>query len=53
VDEGWIAGKIEERAEAKRAKDFAKADAIRTEVEGSGIELRDTPDGTVWKRKPL
>jgi cysteinyl-tRNA synthetase len=43
---------IEERAAAKRAKDFARSDAIRSELEGKGIELRDTPDGTVWKRKP-
>ena len=51
VDEEWVAAKIEERATAKRAKDFALADAIRLEVEVLGIELRDTPDGTIWKRK--
>lgn len=49
VDEAWIQSKIDERAAAKDAKDYARADAIRAEVEAAGIELRDTPDGTVWR----
>ena len=48
ADVAWIQGKIAERAEAKRAKDFARADAIRAEVESAGIELRDSPEGTTW-----
>lgn len=51
VDSSWIEAKIVERAEAKKAKDFARADAIRVEVEAAGFELRDTPEGTVWKAK--
>ena len=36
--------------EAKRAKDFARADDIRKQIEAAGFELRDTPQGTEWKR---
>jgi cysteinyl-tRNA synthetase len=51
IDEALILGLIEERAAAKKAKDFARADAIRQQLEADGIELRDTPDGTIWKAK--
>jgi cysteinyl-tRNA synthetase len=48
VDPAVIEAKIVERAEAKKAKDFARADAIRQELDAAGIELRDTPSGTEW-----
>ncbi|MEQ1822189.1 MAG: cysteine--tRNA ligase [Fimbriimonadaceae bacterium] len=51
VDEAWVEAKIAERHLAKQAKDFAKADAIRKEVDEAGVELRDTPDGTTWRVK--
>ena len=42
---------VEERNEARRRKDFAKADAIRKKLEEQGIILEDRPDGTTrWKR---
>ena len=44
----WIENKIAERKEAKKAKDFAKADAIRQELSDRGIEVKDTREGTVW-----
>lgn len=47
----WIEEKIAERKEAKKAKDFAKADAIRQELSDQGIELKDTREGTVWSFK--
>jgi cysteinyl-tRNA synthetase len=46
ADAKWI----EDRAEAKRAKDFARADDIRKQIEAAGFELRDTPQGTECKR---
>jgi len=42
---------IKQRKEAKKAKDFARADAIRDELTAKGIEIIDTPNGTVWSRK--
>ena len=51
IDPAWVEQKIAERAEAKKNKDFARADAIRSELDAAGIELRDTPNGTEWVEK--
>ena len=45
----YIEAKIAERKEAKKAKDFAKADAIRDELLQKGIVLEDTREGVKWK----
>ncbi|GHU98092.1 hypothetical protein FACS189483_05670 [Spirochaetia bacterium] len=45
-----IAALIAERAAAKKAKDFAKADGIRNSLKERGIILEDSPAGTVWRR---
>ncbi|MBO7555823.1 MAG: cysteine--tRNA ligase [Alphaproteobacteria bacterium] len=42
---------IAERAEAKKAKNWAKADEIRNKLKTQGILLEDTPNGTCWKRE--
>jgi cysteinyl-tRNA synthetase len=42
---------IQARAQAKKARDFARADQIRQELSGQGIVLEDTRDGVRWKRK--
>ena len=39
-----------QRAEAKKAKNFAEADRIRDELKAMGIEVTDVPGGAVWKR---
>ena len=41
---------IQERQAARKAKDFAKADAIRDELAQKGIILEDTREGVKWKR---
>ena len=41
---------IEERQTARRAKDFARADAIRDELLEKGIILKDTREGVQWKK---
>ncbi len=41
---------ITQRVEAKKAKDFAAADAIRANLKEMGVELMDTPNGTVWEK---
>jgi cysteinyl-tRNA synthetase len=51
VDEARIRSLIEQRAAAKKAKDFARADAIRNQLAEEGIELRDSPTGTEWVLK--
>ena len=42
---------IEQRAQARKAKNFAAADDIRKQLERTGIILEDKPDETVWRRK--
>jgi len=42
---------IDERQEARRRRDFARADEIRVELAARGIILEDTKDGLRWKRK--
>jgi cysteinyl-tRNA synthetase len=41
---------IAERAAAKKAKDFARADAIRAQLSDMGVTLQDTAQGTKWKK---
>jgi cysteinyl-tRNA synthetase len=47
----WVDERIAARQAARKARDFALADAIRKEVAERGIELEDTPQGTRWKRR--
>lgn len=42
---------IEQRQNARKAKDFAMADAIRDKITEAGVELKDTPNGTKWSVK--
>ncbi|HLT45904.1 MAG TPA: cysteine--tRNA ligase [Rubricoccaceae bacterium] len=40
-----------QRAEARAARDWPRADAIRAELDALGVEVMDTPEGTRWRRK--
>ena len=42
---------FDERQEARRSRDFARADSARARLEAIGVVLEDTPKGTRWRRK--
>jgi cysteinyl-tRNA synthetase len=42
---------IRKREEARKAKDWKTADAIRTRLQSVGIILEDTPEGVKWKKE--
>jgi cysteinyl-tRNA synthetase len=50
LDEASIAGLIDERRAAKAGGDYARADAIRRDLAGQGIVLKDSAQGTTWVR---
>lgn len=41
---------IQERADAKANKDYARSDEIRDELKAMGIAIEDTASGTIWKK---
>lgn len=41
---------IAQRLQAKQEKDYAKADCLRDELKAMGIEIMDTPQGTMWEK---
>ncbi|MBC6439928.1 MAG: cysteine--tRNA ligase [Rhodospirillales bacterium] len=45
-----IEGLIETRKAARANRDFAAADRIRDDLKARGIELKDGPEGTTWRR---
>ena len=49
-EDGEIQALVDRRAEAKKAKDFATADALRAQLAAMGVEVTDTPQGPVWRR---
>ncbi len=48
VDAAFVEARLAERAEAKGAGDYARADAIRDELAAMGVAVEDTPQGTKW-----
>ncbi|MCQ2965515.1 MAG: cysteine--tRNA ligase [Alphaproteobacteria bacterium] len=50
LSEADILALIQKRADARKAKDFATADAVRKELADKGVVIEDTPNGTQWKR---
>jgi cysteinyl-tRNA synthetase len=51
TDSADIDALIAERRAARAAKNFARADEIRKQLEADGIVLEDNPTGTVWRRR--
>lgn len=47
----YVEARIKERTEAKKAKDYARADAIRAELLEKGFVITDTREGTTWAKK--
>jgi len=45
----WVEERLSARKDARARRDFAEADSIRGEIEGRGIAIEDTPQGTKWK----
>ena len=50
LDESAIDALIAARTEARRSRDFQRADEIRDELAAHGIQLEDGPEGTTWRR---
>jgi len=50
LSSGEIEALIEKRNAARRAKDFATADAVRDQLSGAGIKIEDGASGTSWRR---
>jgi len=44
---------VEERTQAKKTRNFARADAIRVELLAKGVVIEDAKDGVRWKRKQI
>ena len=47
-----IEGLLAARSDARKARDFARADAIRDGFAGAGVEVKDTPAGAEWSLAP-
>ena len=50
VDGAAVEALLQERLDARKAKNFTRADEIRKELTGMGIEIEDTPQGTKWRK---
>jgi cysteinyl-tRNA synthetase len=49
VDETKVVSLVEERKQARAAKNFAESDRIRDELAAMGVVLKDSKDGTTWE----
>ncbi|MGX8698702.1 MAG: cysteine--tRNA ligase [bacterium] len=50
TEDETVTALLVERQAAKKAKDFPRADALRAQLTGMGIELTDIPGGVKWRR---
>jgi cysteinyl-tRNA synthetase len=48
IDPDAVQTKLDERQQARKDKDFERADTIRKELEAMHVEVKDTPDGATW-----
>jgi cysteinyl-tRNA synthetase len=51
LSDAEIEALVAERAQAKKTRNFARADAIRVELTAKGVVIEDSKDGVRWKRK--
>jgi cysteinyl-tRNA synthetase len=51
LSDAEIEAQVAERTEAKKMRNFARADAIRVELAAKGVAIEDSKDGVRWKRK--
>jgi cysteinyl-tRNA synthetase len=49
IDPAEIEARLGERDAARKAKDFARADALRADLRARGVEIMDTPRGADWR----
>ena len=49
LDVALVESLIEKRAQARRVRDFAAADAARDALGELGVTIEDTADGTIWR----
>ena len=50
-DDARIQALVDERTAAKKARDFARSDAIREQLASEGVVLEDTAAGVRWTRR--
>jgi cysteinyl-tRNA synthetase len=48
VDAATVEALLEERAAARKAKNFAESDRIRDALQKMGVVIKDSPTGTTW-----
>ncbi|MBF0621010.1 MAG: cysteine--tRNA ligase [Magnetococcales bacterium] len=46
-----VNGLLQERTQARKDRDFARADAIRDQLQEAGVVIKDGPEGTAWSWK--
>jgi len=49
IDEAAVNAAVDARTAAREAKEWARADELRAELTAMGVEVMDTPDGTMWR----
>ncbi len=49
LSEADVAAALQQRAEARQAKDFARGDEIRVQLAAKGVLVMDTPQGSTWR----